>query len=220
MPLPVFAQQGDADSTIEEIVPAGLTTGDWVQAGIIIVVAIVLAVVVYRVVVRVVTRGASIRSGVARLVGRLVAMVVFLAGVVYALNTLGVRLGPLLGAIGIAGVAFAFALQDILENFVAGILLQARNQFRYGDQIQSGEWQGTVEDVNFRAVVLHTVDGTRVVLPSATVLRNAIHNLTAFEHRRTTVTVGVAYGTDLRAAAEVIGGAVRGADGVEPSPEP
>ncbi len=206
--------------TDQQIVPSGLDGGDWVQAGILIVVAVVLAVGVSRVVIRLVAAGNRSRIGVAHLLGRLAGLFVFAGGVVYALNTLGVRIGPLLGALGIVGIALAFALQDILENLVAGVILQARNPFRYGDQLESGDWTGTVEDINFRAVVLRTFEGTRVVLPSSTVLKASIHNLTAFEHRRTTVEVGVAYGTDLRRAAEVIGEAVRDAEGVEAEPEP
>ncbi|MCZ7528814.1 MAG: mechanosensitive ion channel family protein [Acidimicrobiia bacterium] len=211
----------DAQEAVEEIVPEGLTAGDWIQAGALVAGALLVAVVVHRLVVRVVTAGWSSRLGVARLIGRFAGMAVFVTGLVYALNTLGVRIGPLLGALGIVGIALAFALRDILENFVAGVILQARNPFRYGDQIESGEWQGTVTDVNFRSVVLRTVDGTRVEIPSATVLKDGIQNLTAFDHRRTTVVVGVAYGTDLRVAAEVIGAAVgRVADvTADPAPE-
>jgi small conductance mechanosensitive channel len=212
---PRLAQAGED----EVIVPAGLELAEWVQAGVIVAVALAVAVIVYRVVVQVLGSGSPARLGVARLLGRLVGMGIFAGGVVYALNALGVRIGPLLGALGIVGIAFAFALQDILENFVAGVILQTRTPFRLGDQIVSGEWQGTVEDVNFRAVVLRTVDGTRVVLPSSTVLKGSIQNLSAFRSRRTTITVGVAYGTDLCQVAELITDVAGRTDGVLETPE-
>ena len=216
---PVQSPETSSES-IEEIVPSGITAGDWVQAGILIGIGLLLAIMVHRVVIRLVTAGSNARLGVARLLGRLGGMLVFLAGFVYALNTLGVRIAPLLGALGIVGIALAFALQDILENFIAGVILQARNPFRLGDQVVSGDWQGTVEDVNFRAVVLHTPDGTRVVLPSSTVLKDPIQNLTAFDQRRTSVTVGVAYGTDLRRAAGIIARATASVEEVVADPDP
>ncbi len=216
---PVQSPETSSES-IEEIVPSGITAGDWVQAGILIGIGLLLAIMVHRVVIRLVTAGSNARLGVARLLGRLGGMLVFLAGFVYALNTLGVRIAPLLGALGIVGIALAFALQDILENFIAGVILQARNPFRLGDQVVSGDWQGTVEDVNFRAVVLHTPDGTRVVLPSSTVLKDPIQNLTAFDQRRTSVTVGVAYGTDLRRAALIIARATASVEEVVADPDP
>jgi small conductance mechanosensitive channel len=205
---------------IEEIVPTGLTTGEWVQAGALAVGSLALAVLVHRLVVRAITAGSRARVGVARLVGRLTGMAVFAGGVLYALNTLGVRIGPLLGALGIVGIALAIAMQDMLENFVSGIILQARDPIRLGDQIECGDWQGTVEDINFRDLVLHTVDGTRVVLPNSSVLKDAIQNLTAFDHRRTAVTVGVAYGTDLERAAEVLRRAVGDVGDVVAVPAP
>ncbi len=212
---------GSSSSKSQPIVNSGgITTGDWLRAAIVVAVAILVATAVNRIALRIVTAGRHSRRGVGRLVGRLVGVVAFLIGLVYALNTLGVRIGPLLGALGIAGVAIAFALQHILENFIAGVLIQARNPFRIGDQMESGEWTGTVLDVNFRAVVLRTPDGTKVVLPSSTVLNEPIQNLTAFSNRRTTVTVGVAYDTDLDRAAEIIVAATASADGVLEEPQP
>ena len=216
----VGAGSGSGDTAIEDIVPAGITAADWIQAGVLVAVAIVLGVLVSRLVVRLVLAGTSSRRGVARLLGRLAGLVVFVAGLLYALNPLGVRIAPLLGALGIVGIALAFALQDILENFIAGVILQIRDPFRLGDQVVSDEWEGVVEDVNFRAVVLHTFDGTRVVLPSSMVLKAPIQNLTAFEQRRTTVEVGVAYGTDLRQAVDIIARATADADGVAAEPAP
>ncbi len=54
------------------------------------------------------------------------------------------------------GIALAFAAQDILQNFIAGVLLQVRHPFRIGEQIRSGEYEGVVEDVNLRTTVLTT----------------------------------------------------------------
>lgn len=200
------------------VVPDGLGPLAWLRAAGLLVGGLLLAVLVHRLVVRAVGGGSPGRKGAARLLGRLAATAVACAGLVYALASLGVRIGPLLGALGIAGIAVAFALQDILENFVAGIIIQARNPFRFGDQVTSGEWQGTVEDINFRSVVLRTLDGTRVVLPSAAVLKVPIQNLTAFGARRTEVSVGVAYGTDLGQARDLMVHAVGGADGVLSDP--
>src|SRR5918911_169522 len=99
-------------------------------------------------------------------------------GVMYSLSVLGVRLGPLVGALGIGGVALAFAAQTILANFLGSIILQLRRPFRRGDQIATAGCEGTVEDVNFRTVVLRTFDGERVLVPCSQVLSNPITNHT------------------------------------------
>ncbi len=76
---------------------------------------------------------------------------------------LGVRLGPLFGALGIGGLAIAFAAQSILANFLASIILQTRRPFRRGDQVTTNDCEGVVEDVNFRTVRLRTYAGERVL---------------------------------------------------------
>ena len=127
-------------------------------------------------------------------------------------------MAPLLGALGIAGIALAFALRDILENFVAGLLLQIRRPFDKGDQIVTGDYEGTVREVNARSVVVDTPAGEQVVVPSAELINQPIVNLTAHPVRRTTLEVGVAYATDLDRAKEVIEEALAGIAGVAPSP--
>ncbi|HEX2850116.1 MAG TPA: mechanosensitive ion channel family protein [Acidimicrobiales bacterium] len=130
------------------------------------------------------------------------------------------RLAPLLGAIGIGGIAVALAAQSILSNFIASVLLQTRRPFRRGDQIATNDHEGRVEDVNLRAVVLRSFDGEQVVLPAAAVVASPIVNYTRLGRRRTTLTVGVGYATDLRSAQKVIVDAVRRVDDVHPSPPP
>jgi small-conductance mechanosensitive channel len=154
------------------------------------------------------------------LFGRIGAYIVATFGLIYALEWLGVAIGPLLGALGIAGIALAFALQDILENFVAGIILQIRRPFTTGDEIESLGHEGTVTRVDARSVTIRTPDGETVRLPSASVIKDPIINHTTHGRRRTTVDVGVAYGTDLASATSVASAAAAGVDGVLEHPAP
>jgi small-conductance mechanosensitive channel len=121
--------------------------------------------------------------------------------------------------LGIAGLAFAFALQEILGNFVAGILLQVQRPITVGDQIVTNELEGEVKDVNLRAVELRTFDGETVFLPSSIVLQNPIVNWTKTPTRRTVLPVGVAYDTDLAEAQRVIVEAVSEIEEIEDHPE-
>lgn len=192
-----FPTQQTPDTVeIEEVVPGGLDVADWVTAAVVLGVAVVVAVLARRAVTRIFTaRGAPV--GVGRLVGRFAAAAAFLAGLVYALNSLDIRVGPILGALGMT-----------------------RRPFAIGDQIASNDFEGTVEDVNTRAVVMKTFDGERVLIPSSMVLKNPIHNHTAFAQRRTSVAVGVAYEADLRRAREIILGALRDVEDVRTEPVP
>ncbi len=198
----------------------GLTAGDWVRAGLIVLGAIVVSRLIQAVVTRVV-KGGEGAAVAARLVGRAVAVAVVIGGVIYALNTLDVRLGPLLGALGIGGLALAFAAQSILENFFSSILIQLRRPFRIGEQVSVGEGvEGVVEDINFRVVIVRTFDGERVYVPASRVIQNPITNVTTRGPWRTTLPIGVAYGSDLRAAQRVLLDATRSVHGVLASPPP
>lgn len=138
------------------------------------------------------------------LLGRIVSYLILAFGLVYALDELGVSIGPLLGALGIVGIVLAFALQDLVENFVAGIIVQVSRPFGANDEITSGDYSGTVMSVDARTITIHTPDGEIVKIPSADVIKNAIINHTLHGRRRSTVEVGVAYGTDLSQARKAI----------------
>jgi small-conductance mechanosensitive channel len=156
----------------------------------------------------------------AQIVSRFVAYLIVTAGLLYALNQLDVDLVPILGALGVAGIALAFAFQNILENFIAGILILMRRPIRIGEQVSLSGTEGTVTDIDLRTVVVRRVDGKLVFVPNAAVLSNPIVNLTREGIRRTTLDVGVAYHTDLDRAREVILQAVGSVEGVLADPPP
>jgi small conductance mechanosensitive channel len=195
-----------------------VTLSESLQSLAVLVTAIVAAVVLRRLLVRTIDREADRRLG--RTLGRFLSVVVVAVGAVYALDVVGVRIGPLLGALGVGGIALAFAAQDILQNLIAGVLLQVRHPFRVRDQIGSGDFEGTVEDINLRTVELTTYDGLTVYLPNAEVLKNPIVNYTRTPTSRTELTVGVAYDTDLSHAQQVLIDACRDAEGVQSKPPP
>ncbi|MGY1915282.1 mechanosensitive ion channel family protein [Blastococcus sp. SYSU DS0973] len=202
----------------DPVVTDPITWQEAVQALVVFLLGLVLAVVVRRVMVRAIDREGSRHIG--RVVGRFVSVVVAAVAGVYALDLLGVRIGPLVGALGVGGIAIAFAAQDILQNFVAGVLLQVRHPFRVGEQIGSGDHEGVVEDVNLRTTQLSTYDGLTVYLPNAEVLKNPIINYTRTPTSRTSLTVGLPYDADLDRARQVLAEACARADGVQPSPPP
>ena len=203
----------------DRVLSSNLTWGDWVGAAVVFGVAIIAGRIGRGLSVRAIGRGHEERAA-AQVVGRMVASVVVIAGFVYSLSVLGVRLGPLVGALGIGGVAIAFAAQSILSNFLASIILQIRRPFRLGDQVDTNDCEGIVEDVNFRTVVLRTYDGERVMVPCAEVLSKPIVNHTVLGRRRTALEVGISYDADPGEAREVLLEAVRRVDGVREQPHP
>ena len=92
--------------------------------------------------------------------------------------------GQLVSVLGLSSVAIGFAFRDILQNFLAGILLLLSEPFRIGDQIKSGDFEGTVSNIETRATFITTFDGRRIVVPNSTLFVNPVTVNTAGEKRR------------------------------------
>ncbi|MFI7493362.1 mechanosensitive ion channel family protein [Kocuria sp. M4R2S49] len=131
-----------------------------------------------------------------------------------------VRFSSILGGLGIVSVAVGIAAQSVLGNLFAGVLTVYREPFRAGDQVAIGDVSGTVIDVNLREIVIRTFDGKRVLIPNSVAHGGVITVQTGYERTRSTVLVGVAYGTDLERARELALAAVRGVPAVHDDPPP
>jgi small conductance mechanosensitive channel len=131
-----------------------------------------------------------------------------------------VRPADVLATLGIGSVAIGFAFKDILQNWLSGLLILYRRPFRRGDEIKSGEFEGTVEHIEARATLIRTYDGQQVVIPNSDIYTRAVTVRTAFPKRRSEYDVGIGYGDDIERACQVILEALRGIEGVEKDPAP
>ena len=189
--------------------------GDWLEgavASIPNVIAAILVLLIFwgiarvtrKVVARVARRVAD-QPEINRLIASASYLFVLGLGLVLALGVLNLdkTVTSLLAGAGIVGLALGFAFQDIAENFIAGIILNLRNQFTEGDMVESGDFIGTIQRVQLRATVMKTFTGQRVLIPNAQVFKNPIINYTQPGQRRVDIGVGVAYGDDLEKARRV-----------------
>lgn len=182
-----------------------------------------LAWLVRRLVRRTLLKTTDRSPSFANVMGSVARAVTLLAGFLIAATIAfpGVNAGSLIAGLGVSTVAIGFAFQDILQNTLAGLLLLFRQPFRQGDQIEVNDYVGTVEAITVRETRLKTYDGRRVLIPNKDVYTNAITVQTAFDAIRSSLIVGVDYGSDLAAARQVALDAIRGVEGVlaEPAPE-
>ena len=154
------------------------------------------------------------------LVLRIVRITVVVVAALLGLAVAGVPVGSALSGLAVVGVAVGLAVQGILENFIAGVILSFRRPFRYGDQIISGDFEGTVEGIDLRVTNLRDYDGETILIPNRDVYTNPLVNLTRHGRRRSCVSVGIDYRDDHDDARAVLAAAVRGVDGVLPEPAP
>ena len=143
----------------------------------------VLSIVVSRVILRT-TRKYRRNLGVvfARLTGAATILLGFL--VAFSVVAPSFQAGDLIKILGISGVAIGFAFQNILQNFLAGLLLLWAEPFRIGDEIKLEPYEGTVEEIQTRATIIKTYDGRRVVIPNADLFTHSVTVNTALDIRR------------------------------------
>ena len=146
---------------------------------------IILAVVVFIIFVllgslakSLIRRSAShhLRSGPALLLGRTGQLVLIILGILvgFSIAAPSFRAGDLIKVLGVGTVAVGFAFQNILQNFLAGILLLVSEPFEIGDFISVTGMEGTVDDIEARATIIRTKEGRKVVIPNATLFTNPV----------------------------------------------
>ncbi len=159
-------------------------------------------------------RRANTDFAVRRLVVNLLRIAALSLAVLIALSIFGIDIRGALAAIGLVGLALAFALQNILENQISGVLILTRKPFVRGDLIVTNDYEGYVEDIDLRVTTLREHDGKTTLVPNAHVLTNSLTNFTRRGTRRTTVTLGVDYRDDHDHATRVLHAALIGVEGV------
>ncbi|TXK23471.1 mechanosensitive ion channel family protein [Ottowia sp. GY511] len=126
----------------------------------------------------------------------------------------------LFGALGIGGVAIGFAFKDIFQNLMAGLLILITRPFVIGDQIVTGDHEGTIEDIQVRATLMRTYDNRLVVIPNSELYTNRVIVNTARDKRRASVDVGIGYGDDVALAKRAALDALDRLPSIERDPAP
>jgi small conductance mechanosensitive channel len=154
---------------------------------------------------------------------RLAGAAMILMGLLIAFSIVApsFQAADLIKLLGISSVAIGFAFQNILQNFLAGLLLLWAEPFRVGDQIKLDTFEGTVEDIQTRATTIKTYDGRRVVIPNAELFIHSVTVNTAFEIRRWEYELSTTVQDSLTQLKAFLVDTVAKAEGVlsEPAPE-
>lgn len=112
-----------------------------------------------------------------------------------ALDNLGIDITALITGLGIAGIAVALALQNILGDLFASIAIVVDKPFLVGDFVVVGEMRGTVQRIGLKTTRIRSLTGEQVVVANAELLRQRIHNYKQMQERRATFSFGVIYRT-------------------------
>ena len=133
---------------------------------------------------------------------------------VFALNSVGIDLSSLTILVGALSVGIGFGLQNIVSNFISGIILIFEKSIQVGNIIEiSDQFRGRVTQINMRSSVINTFDNIDIIITNSTLMQNNVINLTFSDDiRRLHVPFGVAYGTSSDLVIEVILDALKKSD--------
>jgi len=142
-------------------------------------------------------------------------------GIFVALAAAGFELSQLSIIVGALSLGIGFGLQNVVNNFVSGLILMFERPVQPGDVVEVSGTSGKVREIGMRATTLTTFEGADVVVPNGTLLSEKLINWTLSDmNRRIDVNIGVAYGSNPRQVMEVLMDVARGTPGIAPQPEP
>jgi small-conductance mechanosensitive channel len=143
--------------------------------------------------------------GVPYAVSTLIHYAIILAGFIFAVAALGVDLNRITILAGAFGVGIGIGLQNVVANFVAGLILLLERRIHVGDSVQIGDLQGEVREIGSRASTIRTWNGAEVIVPNASLTSERVTNWTLSDRlRRVDLEIGVAYGADPEQVLEVL----------------
>ena len=162
------------------------------------------------------------RNNLGEVLGGFLKAAIIIFGVLIAATIVVPTLNPgdLVAGLGVSSVAIGFAFKDILQNWLAGLLILIRQPFEIGDQIEVNGYEGTVAQIETRATIINTYDGQKAVIPNSDIYTNAVLVKTGNAKRRSQYDIGIGYADDIDKACEIIKEQISKVEGVESDPAP
>jgi small-conductance mechanosensitive channel len=143
--------------------------------------------------------------GIPGAISMVVRYILVAAGIIIALSSLGINLGEFGLLAGALGVGLGFGLQNIIANFVSGLILAFERPIQVGDTVQVETVFGNVQSIGVRSSTVKTFDGSEVIVPNADLISNRVTNWTLSDRRRRMeLPVKVAFGNDPHQVLELI----------------
>ena len=218
---PVWYAVSTALATPLALGSIGLSLGDVTAFAVSVVLAINAARLVRFLLQEDVVSRLPLSAATASAVTRLVYYGIMVAGVLFAFAAAGLELSQLTMVVSALGVGIGFGLQDIVRNFVSGLVIAFEHPFREGDLIATGTITGRLQEIGLRASRIRTFEGAEVMVPNANLISAEVTNWTLSDRtRRIEIRVGVDYESEPRRVLEVLNAALAGHPGVATHPEP
>ncbi|KGE02780.1 Potassium efflux system KefA protein / Small-conductance mechanosensitive channel [Pseudohaliea rubra DSM 19751] len=148
---------------------------------------------------------ASVSAGARYAIGMLLQYVIIGVGASVSLGLIGFAWSKVQWLVAALGVGIGFGLQEIVANFISGIILLFERPIRVGDVISVSGYDGTVVNISARATVIETFEGKELLIPNKDLITGVVNNWSLTSSKlRIVIPVGVAYGSDVRKAMRIL----------------
>jgi small conductance mechanosensitive channel len=181
------------------------------QVVLIIVASLILIKIFNRLVVRVAEERVKVKRGRLIHIQRFFQLIVYSVAVILILWTFKIDVTGLVAGLGIGALIIGFALKDIIENWVSGLLIISGKTYTIGDVIKIENLTGVVTDISLRTTKLKTYDRNEIIIPNSALLKQNIINLTGGKKETVASTVSyIDYIFDIEKAKKAIESVLRG----------
>ncbi len=138
-------------------------------------------------------------------VARIVGYIFICLGFYVALKLVGIDLSSLAVLAGAVGVGLGFGLQNIVSNFISGLIILAERPIAIGDRVEVNGVLGQVTQIKLRSTVVVTNDNISVIVPNSSFISDVVVNWSHGDSKvRMNLPFGVAYGSDIELMSRVI----------------
>jgi small-conductance mechanosensitive channel len=166
-------------------------------------------------------RKLRLEAGSSYAITTVVKYIIVMAGIIVSLNIIGAQWSKLQWLIAALGVGLGFGLQEIVANFVSGLLILFERPIRVGDTVTVGGHTGTVTRIRIRATTLTDWDRKEQIIPNKTFITEQLTNWTLSDSiTRQIIKVGVAYGSDVLAVHKLLSKVIEGNRRITKDPPP
>lgn len=147
----------------------------------------------------------TLKKGVPRMISAVITYALITVGVLLAVNAVGMPLDQLTIIFSAFSVGIGFGLQNVVNNFVSGIILLFERPVQLGDTVEVGGLVGVVSSMGIRSSHISTFDGAKVIVPNGHLISNEVVNWTLTDkRRRIEIISGVAYGSDVHKVQQLL----------------
>jgi len=154
-----------------------LTLLNIIETAIVIIAAYIISKFLERVFIKPLERKGKKRSVIIPL-RRLLSIIIYIIAFFLILSIFNINITAAIAGLGIGAIVIGFGLQDIISNWIAGIIITTEKIYSIDDVIRIGEITGVVRDVSLRSTKLTTYDRNDVVIPNSAMIKEKVVNLT------------------------------------------